>query len=62
MTVQDIDAVLIPAENPSISEETAEQTKLSVLWTVSSDWTRTRKQLKLRNLIQEEKGKWAENN
>ena len=50
-TVEDVDAVFVPAEDPALSEETAEQTELSFCWTVSSDWTRTRKQLKLRNLM-----------
>lgn len=49
-TVEDIDAVLIPAEDPALPEDTAEQTKLSVCRTVSSNWIGTRKQFKLRNL------------
>ena len=48
--VQDVDAVLVPAEDPAVSEETAEQTQLSVCGTIRSDWTGTGEQLKLRNL------------
>lgn len=49
-TVEHIDAVLVPAEDPTLPEETAEQPELSVCWTISSQQIRTRKQLKLRNL------------
>lgn len=52
LTVEDVDAVLIPAEDPAVSEETAQQPELSICWTISSDWTRTRKHLKLRDLTE----------
>lgn len=49
--VKDIDTVFIPAQDPTISEETLEQAKLAVGWTVRPSWTRMWKQLKMRNLI-----------
>lgn len=52
LTVEDIDAVLIPAQDPAVSEETAQQPELSICWTISSDWTGTRKHLKLRDLAE----------
>lgn len=51
-TVQDIDAVLIPTEDPALFQETTKQPELAVCWTVPSDRVRTRKQLKLRYLSQ----------
>lgn len=48
--VKDIDTVFIPAEDPTISEETLEQAELALSGAARPDWTRTWKQLKMRNL------------
>lgn len=56
--VKDVDTVLIPAEDPTILEETLEQAKLSLGWTVRPGWTRKGKQLKMRNLIPKTDNRW----
>lgn len=56
-TVEDIDAVFVPAEDPTVPEETLEQSELSVSRPVRPDWTRMWKQLKLRNLSPERDSK-----
>lgn len=51
--VEDIDTVFVPAENPSSSEETMEQSELSVGRAVRPNGTRMWEQLKMRNLSPE---------
>lgn len=51
--VEDIDTVFVPAENPSSSEETMEQSELSLSRAVRPNGTRMWKQLKMRNLSPE---------
>lgn len=48
--VKHVDAVLVPAEDPTFFEEAAEQTELSICRAVRSDRTGAREQLKLRYL------------
>lgn len=48
--VKHVDAVLVPAEDPTFFEEAAEQTELSICRAVRSDRTGAREQLKLRHL------------
>lgn len=48
--VKDVDAVFIPAEDPTLSEETLEQAQLSLGWTVRPGGPRVGQQVQMRNL------------
>lgn len=48
--VQDVEAVLVPAEDPTLPEEAAEQPQLPVSGSIPAGRTGPRKQLELRNL------------